>query len=180
VVPVLLSARSEAALAVQMDRWSGVLDGLDLVDVGWSSVVSRSVHEHRAVLVDGATVSGVASSRGQIAFLFSGQGAQRPGMGSELYDAYPTFAAAVDEVCAELDGLLPQPLKPVLFDVDSDLLHQTVFTQAGSVATGPNPPPPPPPQAATARATIRLSKTAASSAAFLVRFISASSLAWAL
>src|SRR5690348_6457832 len=56
------------------------------------------------------------------------------------------------------------------------VFSSTVFTQAGSVATGPNPPPPPPPQAATARATIRLSMTAASSAAFLVRFISASSL----
>ncbi|MFD8123853.1 type I polyketide synthase, partial [Streptomyces albidoflavus] len=150
VVPWVLSAKSPEALAGQAERLLALAaDGTSPVDVGWSLVSTRASFDHRAVvtgddreallraLVEGRSAAGVVRgsvTAGRSAFLFSGQGSQRAGMGRELYKAFPVYAEAFDAVCAELDRHLDRPISRVVFDTGSDLLDQTVFTQAGLFA----------------------------------------------
>ncbi|MFF1699870.1 type I polyketide synthase, partial [Streptomyces sp. NPDC058257] len=134
VVPWVVSAKSADALRVQVERLSertagdGELIPASAVDVGWSLVSGRAVLEHRAVLLGEREVSG-AVVEGRLGVVFTGQGSQRVGMGRELYEAFPVFADALDEVCAHLDGLLERPLKDVMFGNDAELLSGTGYAQ---------------------------------------------------
>ncbi|MEU0838787.1 type I polyketide synthase [Streptomyces sp. NPDC005962] len=127
VAPIVVSAKTHDALQAQIQRIGAFAADHDELDVGFSAAMGRAALEHRAVLVGSETVSGVAASGGggKVAFLFTGQGSQRLGMGRELYGSFPVFAVAFDAVC-EASGL---PLKDVVWGDDAAVLHRTEFTQ---------------------------------------------------
>ncbi|BBB02256.1 putative polyketide synthase [Actinacidiphila reveromycinica] len=114
----LVSGRSPEGLAAQAERLRAFAAGrpeLHQADVAWSLATTRSTFEHRAVVTGtgradllaglaalAATapapglVAGdgpVAGRPGRVAFVFPGQGGQWAGMGAELTQASPVFAA---------------------------------------------------------------------------------------
>ena len=121
VVPWVVSAKSAAALAAQASRLAesiGAREQLDIADVGWS-LAGRSTFEHRAVVLGrdrgqllaglgeladgmpgGSVITGHAAPAGKTVFVFPGQGSQWIGMGVELLDTAPVFAAQMN-ACAE-------------------------------------------------------------------------------
>ena len=149
IIPWPLSAKTPVALRGQAAKLREHLAGApaDPADVAHSLTVTRSRFEHRAVVLgddagelrarlaaleQGTEAAGLVTGRvtgGSVAFLFSGQGSQRPGMGRELYAAHPVFADALDEACGHLDPHLDRPLRDVMFADDAALLEQTAYTQ---------------------------------------------------
>ncbi len=140
-VPVVLSGRTDGALRAQAERLRAHLVSrpeLSLVDTAHSLVTSRALLERRAVVVAAdreellARLTGVASGEsgvmGKSAFLFTGQGSQRSGMGLELAGAFPVFDRALDEVCAGLDPRLGRSVRELL-GAEAAVLNSTEFTQ---------------------------------------------------
>ena len=169
VLAWVVSGHSEDGLRAQADRLRrhvSTEEALD-ADVALSLVRTRPTLDCRAVVLGegrgellegleaiqaGRPAPNLATGRasgtgGRVAFLFTGQGAQRVGMGKELYNAFPVFGEALDEVCGVFDDLLGRSLRDVLFgeadpssfasngsaSVDS-ALDLTMFTQAGLFA----------------------------------------------
>ncbi|MEY2933626.1 MAG: hypothetical protein RL033_4375, partial [Pseudomonadota bacterium] len=152
----VLSARTPESLA---DTSRSLAEHLQaraegsLGDLAFSLATTRSTLEQRLVVVArsradvlaalaaagaGETLVGVQQGRavavrGKLAWLFTGQGAQRLGMGGELYAEWGVFREALDRVCAAFDAHLSVPLRDVMWaspgSRQAGLLDQTGFTQ---------------------------------------------------
>ena len=143
-VPVVVSARTPAALRDQ----ARALARLDAgpAELAASLVTTRPGLEYRAVLAAESSgtdhsdllrelaggrehpriVTGTAADGG-LAFLFPGQGGQRPGMGREPYETIPAFTEAFDEIAEILDGILDRSLHDLIFG--DGPLDETKYTQ---------------------------------------------------
>lgn len=150
-----LSARNEPALEETVARMTAFTAGMtdaQLPDLAFSANTRRSHFAHRLSISvnsmetlrgilqswskdgeNGNLRRGVVRSGAQpkLAFLFTGQGAQYPGMGRELYKSQPTFRAALDRCDGILRPYLPHPLLSIMFpEGDADpLIHDTAFAQ---------------------------------------------------
>ncbi|MGX6745791.1 SDR family NAD(P)-dependent oxidoreductase, partial [Streptomyces xantholiticus] len=122
-VPVVLSARTDVALRAQAWRLRELVAAdpdVSVADIGFSCATTRALLERRATVVAAdraellAGLDAVASAtpaagvvEGQVVgsgvkpvFVFPGQGAQWVGMGVELLDSSPVFAAEI-AACGE-------------------------------------------------------------------------------
>ncbi|MGD9633264.1 MAG: SDR family NAD(P)-dependent oxidoreductase [Pirellulales bacterium] len=154
-----LSAKSETALAREAEQYAAYLaEHADarIADFCYSVNTGKADFNHRAVLTAtdatqlGEQLSSLAAgklpaggkqntvrsiARPKVAFLFTGQGLQYPGMGRALYESHAVFREAInacDEILNELwDG---ESLVDILYpksgaDDPKALIHQTEYTQ---------------------------------------------------
>jgi acyl transferase domain-containing protein/acyl carrier protein len=139
VLPVVVSGRTPAAVEARLRDLAAYLrsnPGVSLRDVAFSTAGTRAAFEHRAAVVAGDrdALPDALESRsvlrdevagGKLAFLFTGQGSQLPGMGRDLYERFGVFASAFDAVLAGLD---PE-VRAVMWGSDAGALARTGVAQ---------------------------------------------------
>ncbi len=152
-----LSARSQPALRALAERYRTLLTeqpDLSVADICYTANIGRTHFTVRSAglvssrtdleaLLDRQQNAAPAKSPaepaeegefrgGNVAFLFTGQGSQYPGMGAALYAQYPVFQHYYDECDRLFTPLLGRSIKALVFGTDGTDgrdIHQTAFTQ---------------------------------------------------
>ncbi|MFB7184026.1 type I polyketide synthase [Streptomyces sp. NPDC056230] len=143
-----LSAKSARSLALQIERYQRLLaDRPDLpVDaICHTGNTGRAHFDHRiaGVVRDHAGLRALLADRAarptadrpeavrKAVFLFTGQGAQHPGMGLALYGRHPLFRRTVDELDELFAPHLGRSIRELMFGrtEDAEELHRTRYTQ---------------------------------------------------
>ncbi|MEU4563540.1 type I polyketide synthase, partial [Actinoplanes sp. NPDC023936] len=101
-LPLIVTAKTPAALREYTDRIRTAAGTAAPADVAYSLATGRAVFDHRTVTVAGEEITGQADVTGKTVFVFPGQGSQWAGMGADLLDASPVFAARMAECAAAL------------------------------------------------------------------------------
>ncbi|MBW4049604.1 MAG: amino acid adenylation domain-containing protein, partial [Proteobacteria bacterium] len=145
---LLLSARSTDSLQAQAEALARHLDAhpdINLADCAHTLQVGRSAFTQRLAVVAPSSADcaqalresahaarvqrSVPARRPALVWMFSGQGAQYPGMGRGLYAADRAFRAGLDEAIAAFAAHLDFDLKAAMFDSSPERLAQTAITQ---------------------------------------------------
>jgi acyl transferase domain-containing protein/SAM-dependent methyltransferase len=150
-----ISAKSEKALKEQEKRLAHHLDvnrELAVGDLAYSLNLGRSHFSHRIALVsettdealhklveltegnypEGVFVGEVpVMNRPEVVFLFTGQGAEYPGMGQRLFKTQPVFREAIEHCSEILRQYWDRNLSSVLYpeNGESPLLELTLYAQ---------------------------------------------------
>ncbi|MFI1019122.1 type I polyketide synthase, partial [Streptomyces sp. NPDC020965] len=132
-IPLVVSARTANGLAAQAAALADHLTAAGGATAGTarSLLSTRALWEHRAVVrtpdalpalrslaegrPDQGVVAGVARDAGRSVLVFPGQGAQWAGMGRELWDTEPAFAARMEECAAALAPHVEWSLRDVVY-----------------------------------------------------------------
>nr|VFJ72077.1 MAG: Acyl transferase domain-containing protein [Candidatus Kentron sp. FW] len=154
---LVLSAKGREALREQAASYADWLKAhpeASLADVCFTAATGRSHFEHRLTLVvalpgeaekklrNADYIVGKADrEKPEIAFLFTGQGAQYVGMGRQLFETQPLFRTTLER-CDAILRPLDVPLLDLLYgdagsadlrsgiaDAKTNLLDQTIYTQ---------------------------------------------------
>ncbi|MFF8632002.1 type I polyketide synthase [Streptomyces werraensis] len=156
-VPLVVSAGTATSLAAQAERLAAFVEsgagGASLTDVAGTLVTGRAVLGERAVVVAGSDTEALAGLRalsrgesapgvlsgsgtpGKVVWVFPGQGSQWAGMGRELLDASPVFAARITECAAALERWVDWSLVDVLRgEAEPGVLERVDVLQPASFA----------------------------------------------